>query len=212
VYNEFIADRHHIHMNSTKWYTLTDFVKYLGREGLCKVDETPKGWFISLIHRDPVEEIEEQKRLARRKAEKVPLACRRHLSLSVSMWGMLSEDCVLSLSVSMWGMLSEDCVQLPNLKMSHCLWLHIVAIPLPGKGLSFVAVCAMCREDPLCWHEGHLLWASLCCRVGHMRRRLFLLACEPCDEATKSAGPFVEAMQQQPEEERAGRLESVQSE
>lgn len=71
VYNEFIADRHHIHMNSTKWYTLTDFVKFLGREGLCKVDETPKGWFISLIHRDPVEEIEEQKRLARRKAEKV---------------------------------------------------------------------------------------------------------------------------------------------
>eukprot|EP00884_Botryococcus_braunii_P011436 jgi/Botrbrau1/20293/Bobra.31_1s0071.1 len=70
VYNEFIADRHHIHMNSTKWYTLTDFVKFLGREGLCKVDETPKGWFISLIHRDPVEEIEEQKRLARRKAEK----------------------------------------------------------------------------------------------------------------------------------------------
>lgn len=71
VYNEFIADRNHVHMNSTKWYTLTEFVKYLGREGLCKVDETPKGWYISLIHRDPVEEIEEQKRLARRKAEKV---------------------------------------------------------------------------------------------------------------------------------------------
>ncbi len=33
VYNEFIADRHHIHMNSTQWLTLTDFVKHLGREG-----------------------------------------------------------------------------------------------------------------------------------------------------------------------------------
>ncbi len=36
-------------MNSTKWLTLTDFVKYLGREGKCKVEETPKGWFITLI-------------------------------------------------------------------------------------------------------------------------------------------------------------------
>ncbi len=40
VYNEYIADRHHIHMNSTKWLTLTEFVKYLGREGKCKV-----GWW-----------------------------------------------------------------------------------------------------------------------------------------------------------------------
>jgi hypothetical protein len=39
-------------MNSTKWLTLTEFIKYLGREGKCKVDETPKGWFITLIHRD----------------------------------------------------------------------------------------------------------------------------------------------------------------
>jgi hypothetical protein len=49
VYNEFIADRHHIHMNSTKWLTLTEFVKHLGRTGQCKVDETEKGWFITLI-------------------------------------------------------------------------------------------------------------------------------------------------------------------
>jgi hypothetical protein len=49
VYNEFIADRNHIHMNSTCWLTLTEFVKYLGREGKCKVEETEKGWFITLI-------------------------------------------------------------------------------------------------------------------------------------------------------------------
>lgn len=52
VYNEYINDRNHIHMNSTRWLTLTEFVKYLGRSGQCKVDETPKGWFITLIHRD----------------------------------------------------------------------------------------------------------------------------------------------------------------
>ncbi|XP_027068897.2 KIN17-like protein [Coffea arabica] len=52
VYNEYIADRHHIHMNSTQWATLTEFVKYLGRTGKCKVEETPKGWFITYIDRD----------------------------------------------------------------------------------------------------------------------------------------------------------------
>jgi hypothetical protein len=53
VYNEFIQDKHHIHMNSTKWLTLTEYVKFLGREGLCKVEDSPKGWFIQLIQRDP---------------------------------------------------------------------------------------------------------------------------------------------------------------
>ncbi|KAJ6772770.1 KIN17 KIN ANTIGENIC DETERMINANT OF RECA PROTEIN-like protein [Salix koriyanagi] len=47
VYNEYIHDRHHIHMNSTQWATLTEFDKYLGRTGKCKVEETPKGWFIT---------------------------------------------------------------------------------------------------------------------------------------------------------------------
>lgn len=39
-------------MNSTQWATLTEFVKYLGRTGKCKVEETPKGWFITYIDRD----------------------------------------------------------------------------------------------------------------------------------------------------------------
>ncbi|KAI3942592.1 hypothetical protein MKX01_010487 [Papaver californicum] len=52
VYNEYIADRHHVHMNSTEWATLTDFVKHLGRTGKCKVEETPKGWFMTYIDRD----------------------------------------------------------------------------------------------------------------------------------------------------------------
>lgn len=52
MYNEYIQDKQHIHMNSTKWLTLTEYVMYLGREGFCKVEDTPKGWFISVIHRD----------------------------------------------------------------------------------------------------------------------------------------------------------------
>lgn len=43
VYNEFIASRDHIHMNSTRWYTLTEFVKYLGKEG---------GASLQVLHRD----------------------------------------------------------------------------------------------------------------------------------------------------------------
>ena len=62
VYNEFISDRHHIHMNSTKWLTLTEFVKYLGRTGKCKVDETPKGWFIRLVPRDDIKSIQTGKK------------------------------------------------------------------------------------------------------------------------------------------------------
>lgn len=45
VYNEFIQDRHHVHMNSTKWLTLTEFVKYLGREGEEQEQAcTQEGW------------------------------------------------------------------------------------------------------------------------------------------------------------------------
>ncbi|WOK97336.1 hypothetical protein Cni_G06044 [Canna indica] len=41
VYNEYINDRHHIHMNSTRWATLTEFVKHLGRAGHCKAEDIP---------------------------------------------------------------------------------------------------------------------------------------------------------------------------
>jgi len=40
-------------MNSTQWETLTEFVKYLGKSGVAEVEETPKGWFIKYIDRDP---------------------------------------------------------------------------------------------------------------------------------------------------------------
>jgi DNA/RNA-binding protein KIN17 len=53
VYQEYISDRNHTHMNATKWLTLTNFVQYLGREGICVVDQTEKGWFIQYIDRDP---------------------------------------------------------------------------------------------------------------------------------------------------------------
>ncbi|XP_077879310.1 DNA/RNA-binding protein KIN17 isoform X2 [Ictidomys tridecemlineatus] len=68
VYNEYISHREHIHMNATQWETLTDFTKWLGREGLCKVDETPKGWYIQYIDRDP-ETIRRQLELEKKKKQ-----------------------------------------------------------------------------------------------------------------------------------------------
>jgi len=53
VYQEYISDKHHLHMNSTRWVTLTEFVKYLGRSGIARVDDTEKGWFIAWIDSSP---------------------------------------------------------------------------------------------------------------------------------------------------------------
>lgn len=40
-------------MNSTRWVTLTEFLKHLGRSGVARVDETEKGWFIAWIDNSP---------------------------------------------------------------------------------------------------------------------------------------------------------------
>lgn len=40
-------------MNATKWKSLTQFAAHLGREGLCRVEETEKGVFVSWIDNSP---------------------------------------------------------------------------------------------------------------------------------------------------------------
>jgi DNA/RNA-binding protein KIN17 len=52
-YQEFIAHKEHIHMNSTKWPSLTELAKHLGREGICRVEETDKGLTIAWIDNSP---------------------------------------------------------------------------------------------------------------------------------------------------------------
>ncbi len=41
-YNEYIRDKEHVHMNATRWSSLTEFSKYLGREGVVHVREDEK--------------------------------------------------------------------------------------------------------------------------------------------------------------------------
>ncbi|KAI8807101.1 domain of Kin17 curved DNA-binding protein-domain-containing protein [Cladochytrium replicatum] len=70
VYQDYISDRNHIHMNSTQWSSLTEFVKYLGRKGTCEVEETDKGWFISWIDRSPAVLARQEAVQKRNRAEK----------------------------------------------------------------------------------------------------------------------------------------------
>jgi DNA/RNA-binding protein KIN17 len=51
--SQYIVKKDHIHMNSTRWKTLTEFVTFLGYEGICRVENTEKGWFISWIDNSP---------------------------------------------------------------------------------------------------------------------------------------------------------------
>lgn len=52
-YQEYIQNKEHVHMNSTKWPSLTEYAKYLGREGLCRVEETDKGLQVAWIDNSP---------------------------------------------------------------------------------------------------------------------------------------------------------------
>ena len=46
VYQQYIADKEHVHMNSTVWVTLTSYVKHLERTKKCIVEDTEKGWYV----------------------------------------------------------------------------------------------------------------------------------------------------------------------
>lgn len=52
-YQQYIADKEHIHMNSTRWPSLTEFAKHLGREGICRVEENDKGLEVAWIDSSP---------------------------------------------------------------------------------------------------------------------------------------------------------------
>ncbi|KAI5850282.1 domain of Kin17 curved DNA-binding protein-domain-containing protein [Morchella snyderi] len=52
-YQEYIANKEHVHMNATRWISLSEFVKHLGREGVCRVEEGEKGLFVSWVDSSP---------------------------------------------------------------------------------------------------------------------------------------------------------------
>lgn len=53
-YQEYISNKNHIHMNATKWTTLSQFAKYLGDKGVCRIEESDQqGLCISWIDNSP---------------------------------------------------------------------------------------------------------------------------------------------------------------
>lgn len=52
-YQEYIANKEHIHLNATRWPSLTEFWKHLGRESICRCEETDKGLMIAWIDNSP---------------------------------------------------------------------------------------------------------------------------------------------------------------
>lgn len=69
VYQEMICNKTHIHMNATKWDSLTTFVKYLGKQGVALVDETEKGWFVQYIDRTYLKRKEELDKMKKKDLE-----------------------------------------------------------------------------------------------------------------------------------------------
>lgn len=53
VFQDYIKERDHVHLNGTRWTTLTDFAKWLGDEGIVKVDDSERGVMVTYIDRDP---------------------------------------------------------------------------------------------------------------------------------------------------------------
>ena len=52
-YQEYISNKQHVHMNATRWPSLTEFAKFLGREGICRVEEGDKGLEVAWIDNSP---------------------------------------------------------------------------------------------------------------------------------------------------------------
>ena len=57
-------------MNATQWNTLTEFVVYLGKEGIAEVEETEKGLFIKWVDRSPETLRRQEAILKKERAEK----------------------------------------------------------------------------------------------------------------------------------------------
>merc|ERR1712194_546901 len=69
VYCDLMGNRHHTHMNSTIWVTLSNFVQYLGRTNQCKIDKTPKGWYLQWVDNSPEAKLREQLKQDMEKSE-----------------------------------------------------------------------------------------------------------------------------------------------
>lgn len=69
LYQEVIGDRHHTHMNSTKWGSLTAYLMWLKDQKLADVEENDRGLFVTYIDHDPETAKRNEERLRIERAE-----------------------------------------------------------------------------------------------------------------------------------------------
>lgn len=85
VYQEYIKDRDHLHMNATKWTTLSDFAKEMGRNGYCRVEDREDGWWMSFVDRSAAEKDKRARDIDRNRVaeeERAEMLLQRQLELA----------------------------------------------------------------------------------------------------------------------------------
>lgn len=60
-YQEYIQDRHHVHLNSTKWMTLTLFIRSIGKRGVIQVDEDDEFLIIRMAGQEVLDKAVEER-------------------------------------------------------------------------------------------------------------------------------------------------------
>ena len=71
VYQEVIKNRQHVHLNATKWGTLTGFCGYLADKGKAELEERESGFFIKSVPQESREEAERRTECRVRKKEHI---------------------------------------------------------------------------------------------------------------------------------------------
>ena len=107
------------------------------RSGKCKVEDTPKGWYITLIQRDPNEELTEEKRNKRMAAEKAEEE--RHLAALADQVGLAP---VYGFRSHMGGNLSRA--------LGSILGLNVLKVHIQDTGFGSTYLPSMGMLHSLC--------------------------------------------------------------
>ena len=113
VYQEYIADKEHVHMNATKWETLTGFIHYLGRTGKVVVDESEEGWWITWIDRDPEtiarqDAIAKKEKMAKDDEERLAEFIRQQVAKAAEVKSMFGDEDVVEKEMAEFRRDNED--------------------------------------------------------------------------------------------------------
>ncbi|KAJ3393219.1 hypothetical protein HDU92_007914 [Lobulomyces angularis] len=53
IYQEYIQDKQHMHMNATRWSSFRDLANYMKKKGLCDYEDSDRGIIITWIDNSP---------------------------------------------------------------------------------------------------------------------------------------------------------------